>query len=134
MSRASIVSWFAALAVTVPWLLYGAGLYAAAGVPEPAPHASVSVQLEIWQKAGGRGEPLVTATNPYTYVYYADKGRPDVVVASWVARSYLRHHLGLYGTLRWQLSGAALTIWLTRNWSAEQLLSKAASIEALNAG
>ena len=31
----------------------------------------------------------------------------------------------------WHLSGAALTIWLTRNWTPTELISKAIEVENL---
>jgi len=30
----------------------------------------------------------------------------------------------------WHLSGAALTIWLTRNWTLDELIAKAVELEA----
>ena len=47
-----------------------------------------------------------------------------------VARSYNATHLDDRRMLWWHASGAALTIWLTRNWTQEQILAAAARLEA----
>jgi hypothetical protein len=49
--------------------------------------------------------------------------------AAWiVARSYNYSHLQHNQALWWHLSGAALTIWITRNWTSDQILSRAAEL------
>ncbi|MEJ1966761.1 MAG: hypothetical protein WDO56_36540 [Gammaproteobacteria bacterium] len=43
--------------------------------------------------------------------------------AAWIiARDYNMSHLRRRETLWWHLSGAALTIWLTRNWTSDEIL------------
>jgi len=47
---------------------------------------------------------------------------------AWViARSHNAEHLGNHQY--WHLSGAALTIWLTRNWTPTELIAKAVELE-----
>jgi hypothetical protein len=56
----------------------------------------------------------------------------EVAVASllaWViARNYNGSHLKNRRMIFWHLSGAALTIWVSRNWTAEQIVAAAAAI------
>jgi len=122
------------LAVAVPWSLYWLGLYGAGGTPEPpvvlAPREQ---QLAAWQRARGKGPPAVVPLNPYTYwgVAFLSDPRPASAMVAWqVARKYIVEHQRYPGMLWWHLSGAALTIWLTRNWSIEQLLTQASQSHA----
>lgn len=120
----------AVLLLAGPWALYGLGLYAAGGKPKPpATMASTEQQLTAWQRMRGKGAPVVPKLNPYTYFTVAVEPSPEksgLLVAWHVASDHLREHRRYEGMLWWHLSGASLSIWLTRNWSAEQLLSKAA--------
>lgn len=49
--------------------------------------------------------------------------------AAWlIARHYNAGHLKNRRSLWWQLSGAALTIWITRNWNSDQVVVTAADL------
>lgn len=51
------------------------------------------------------------------------------MLAAWqVASAHLLIHRRSTGMSWWHLSGAALTIWVTRNWSTEQILSQASVV------
>jgi hypothetical protein len=119
----------AALVCASPLLLYWLGLHAAGGKPEvPAVLAPKTVQLAAWREARGVGQPHITPINPYTYLpLIAEPGPhgPSLLVAWRVASSHLLQHQRYKGMGWWHLSGASLTIWLTRNWSIDQLLTKA---------
>jgi hypothetical protein len=112
-----------------PWGLYGLGLHGVDGRPSLPTPVSLETQQKVWAEARGIGTPRVGLLNPYTYFSVAtDKGRdrPGYLIAWWVASEYVRDHQRYRGMGWWHLSGAALTIWLTRHWTIEQLLSKSA--------
>jgi hypothetical protein len=130
LARGVAVALVAALvAAGVPWLLYGIGLHAASGRPErPVEIAAPADQIVMWKRARGEGAPSVLKLSPYTYLsMLEDPGsdRPGMVVSFRIASNHLRNHRRYDGKTWWYLSSAALTIWLTRNWSVEELLSKA---------
>lgn len=117
-----------------PWALYGLGLYVAGGKPAPPiVIAQPAVQLAEWKKARGLGTPAIAALDPYTYfasVTTPGNDQAGALVAWRVASAYIYEHKRYKGMGWWHLSGAALTIWLTRNWSTEQLLTAAAHSSA----
>ena len=116
-----------------PWAIYGLGLHGTVGRPEPPTAlAAPERQLAVWQLAKGTAEPKPVSLNPYNYLQLAAKpgpSRPALLVAWWVASDYNISHQRYPGMGWWHLSGAALTIWLSRNWSIEQLLTKAAELQ-----
>ena len=125
-----MVAGVALLLLAGPWVLYWVGLHGVQGTPEPPKLlATREQQLEVWRLARGSTEPTVVVLNPYTYLPLASRTgehKPALLVAWWVASDFNLQHQRYQGMLWWQLSGAAFTIWLTRNWSIEQLLSEAA--------
>ena len=119
-----------------PWLLYGVGLHGVIGRPTlPTRMAPDVDRMESWHAAHGVGQPSVYRLSPYTYfVSQADvDARAGRLVAWQVASSYLQENRRYNGMHWWHLSGAALTVWLTRNWSIDQMLSKLAESKASNA-
>lgn len=127
----------AALVVALsPLVLYAIGLQGVEGRPQlPRQLASPAGQAAAWQSVRGVGTPDVPRLNPYTYwsVVSGGESKAGVLLAWQVAANHLLSHRRYRGMHWWHLSGAALTIWLTRNWSAEQLLSKVAESRAQNA-
>jgi hypothetical protein len=95
------------------------------GRPVPLPNtASAAQRADAWSKFRGTGSPSIPKLTPYTY--FTEDNEAGVRVAWFVARKYLAEHRQTQGMLWWHLSGAALTIWLTRNLSADELLTMAA--------
>ncbi len=69
--------------------------------------------------------------NPYSLalrLLTAPEARtPPGELLTWqVASSYLSEHNRHKGMGWWHLSGAALAIWLSRNWTSEEILSAVA--------
>ncbi|WP_137939537.1 hypothetical protein [Chitinivorax sp. B] len=128
---AFVTVFLTALLISPP-VLYWLGLSGAQGLPaKPVLLASKEQQLLVWRKARGIGSPKVHAMNPYSVVIgllspSANRTDPGELVAWWVASGYLLEHQRHRGMIWWHLSGTALTIWLSRNWSCEELLSAAA--------
>lgn len=121
----------AMLLLASPYVLYRLGLSGVEGFPQkPVLAASREQQARVWSEARGVGTPHVTATNPYLYaarlVFTPGAAtRPGELIAWQVASRYLMMHRRYRGTAWWHLSGAALTIWLSRNWTEEEILSAA---------
>ncbi len=134
MLRRLLIYSFGAVALVVmssPLALYWLGLSGVEGLPsKPTVLASQERQLWVWKEARGKGVPSVTPLNPYSYVFrlianQSEPNHPGNLVAWWVASDYLSEHQRFKGMGWWHLSGAALTIWLSQNWSSEEMLSEA---------
>jgi len=117
------------LIVTAPMSLYFVGLNDIDGRPElPRTVASPQEIDAVWREVRGVSTPHIAAITPYSYLYLIySGGKPDrgSVVAWQVARTYNLVRIKSGGGMsRWHLSGAALLIWLTQNWTQEQIFSK----------
>jgi len=117
-------------AFLVPLGAYGLGLYGIEAMPQPPTTiAASSAQAAVWRSARGVGPAVVPRLNPYTYWHLSTGGgneKAGLLVAWGVAAEHLKEHRRYKGMHWWHLSGAALTIWLTRHWSVEQIMSRAA--------
>jgi hypothetical protein len=123
-----------ALFLSFPLALYLLGLNGVEGRPQkPLLRASVEQKTAVWKLAQGDGIPYVKPNNPYIYAasVFFTRGRrtsPDQLVTWWVARDYLVGHKRYKGMGWWHLSGASLAIWLSRNWTSDEILSAAAQL------
>ncbi|MBI3345793.1 MAG: hypothetical protein HY020_01110 [Burkholderiales bacterium] len=129
-TAAALVSLF----LLSPWLIYAAMLASIEGRPtRPESLVPAQEQVRLWRLADGTGEPRAEPMNPYGYAWelFVPTGQPapGETLAGWVSRDYLRAQ-PRRGMLAWHLSNAALTIWLTRNWTAQELASAVAPIAA----
>jgi hypothetical protein len=119
-----------AVVVIGPWLLYELGLANVIGRPSlpnsvPVPIAEAQ---GVWRKLREDGPIEIEPLNPYGYVLElvsSDGARSGSKVAWFVARNHNGSNLHNRRMIWWHLSGAALTIWLTRHWSRDQLIAKA---------
>jgi hypothetical protein len=122
------------LLLGLPLALYSLGLSGIEGRPQkPLQLASAEQKIAVWDRARGKGTPHIAADNPYSYVatvFFAHERRtpPTQLVTWWVARDYLVRHKRYKGMGWWHLSGAALAIWLSRNWTSDEILSAAAQL------
>src|SRR5262249_46041747 len=88
----------------------------------------------LWRKLRESPPIQVESMSPYSYllamVYGGSRGLPRGNHLAWVvARSYNTEHLK--DRLWWHPSGAALTIWLTRNWTTDELIAKGIELARL---
>jgi hypothetical protein len=129
VGRKTVVALLGLLAVplSVPAIAYRVDLFRIYGMPVPAVPADYApVDLSAaWQRCGDRAPLTVVPLNPWGYTAKLLWGSPGFEgtgqLAAWqVVRNYNYKHLppGMSG---WHLSGAALTIWVTRHWSGEQI-------------
>jgi hypothetical protein len=129
-----------ALLLGFPVALYSLGLSGVESRPQkPLQLASAEQKAAVWKRARGEGTPYVTADNPYSYgasVFFASVPRtpPGQLVTWWVARDYLVRHKRYKGMGWWHLSGAALAIWLSCNWTSDEILSAAAQLHQSASG
>ena len=127
-----------ALTVTVlcavaagPWLLYWYGLRQIDGRPIPSARAATAEQSDrLFEKLKITRPVRIDILQPYTYLLQGSHPTPGGRLAWIIARSYNVNHLGDQKLRMWHLSGAALTIWLTRNWTPTELIAKAIELEA----
>jgi hypothetical protein len=124
-----------ALLLGLPPALYWLGLSGVEGRPQkPRQLASIEQQNVVWKRARGTGAAHVAADDPYSYfvsvLFAQPKHTPPGQLVTWlVARDYLLTHQRHQGMGWWHLSGAALAIWLSRNWTSEEILSRAAQLK-----
>lgn len=115
----------ASLVGLAPWALYGIGLNNIEGRPIPPTAASPNLARE---DALGHGQSAlhVGPISPWGYVLAIAGDDPRALeaerAASIIARDYNVSHLRKRENLWWDLSGAALTIWITRNWTSDQIV------------
>ena len=133
-----------ALAATGAILLFGLpiGLYVVGisnirGRPEaPRNTDHLVADTDLLHKEFRSSAPFVLRTlNPWAFTATVLARSPQDTRpgnsdrAVWlIVRSYNSEHLKSRKMAAWHLSGAALTIWVSRNWSAEQVVTAAAAI------
>jgi hypothetical protein len=129
---AILLCFVAALLLAFPLGMYWLGLSGVDGFPQkPLQLVPKEQQVLVWRDARGDGAPRIEAMNPYSFAItlLVDgnlSAPPDQLIVWRVASSYLIGHQRNKGMGWWHLSGAALTIWLSRNWTSEEILSAAA--------
>jgi hypothetical protein len=120
-----------AFASAIPWLAYGIGLSQIDGRPTHATHTVSAEEKDGLLKKLRIPQPAeINPISPYSYLSYllqhktiGASGR----IAWIIARSHNIEHLSDHRY--WHLSGAALTIWLTRNWTPTELIARAVELE-----
>jgi hypothetical protein len=127
--RKALIALLVVLAVplSVPAIAYGVGLIKIEGRPVPAnPTDYAPAELAAaWQRCRDQLPVSVVPLNPWGYTAMMFRGESRFVgngqVAAWqIVRAHNSRHLP-GGTGWWHLSGAALTIWVTRHWTGEQI-------------
>jgi hypothetical protein len=133
--RGLIASIGAALVALIfgPWVLYAVALSnvtSRPALPTNGPVAASDAEA-VWRKLRERGPIVVEPLSPHRYLLVLltnDTLPPGAHVAWSVARNHNQERLADQRVIWWNLSGAALTIWLTRNWTTDQLVAKAHEI------
>lgn len=115
------------VALSIPAIAYGVGLLKIEGRPVPAdPGRYAPAELSAaWQRCHDRMPVAVVPLNPWGLtvgVLWGDGQFHGAgqYAAMQVARAHNYQHVR-GGMGWWHLSGAALTIWVTRNWTGEQI-------------
>jgi hypothetical protein len=125
------------IAGSLPFGLYWIGLSNIEGRPEPLVRAKdISSDTELLQQEF-RNQPPITirVLNPWTFIedfltdHPKDLRLDNGSHAIWmIARDYNYTHLKDRKMGYWHLSGAALSIWLSRTWTSDEIVAKAAAI------
>lgn len=134
----STVATLLALVLLGPWLLYEIGLRNISGHPSvPAVRQVGSRDAHlVWEELKESGPIRVQPLTPYSYIKSLMAGElssPGARTAWYVARDYNADNLHNKEMISWHVSGAALTIWLTCHWNADELLAKAGEIRRAKA-
>jgi hypothetical protein len=133
----SIVLVCVGLALLLPWGLYEVGLTNINGRPVAQTEPPISTQDDelLRRELRARHGISVVPLSPVGYFVGLLMANPKESAeesgadAAWlVARDYNASHLKSRRSIWWHLSGAALTIWITRNWTSDQVLSRAGEI------
>jgi hypothetical protein len=116
-----------------PWMLYFEGLHNIDGRPTPSAHAFNADDAAILQRYFHEPvTPIFHRLSPWSYFLAFLQPHPPefsgMNVVWTVARNYNQAHLKDRDAMMWHISGAALTIWISRNWTQEQILTTAAEI------
>jgi hypothetical protein len=119
------------VAATAPWAIYWYALRQIDGRPTATVHIATTEQVDRLFKLLKIAQPVqFDSISPYTYLLQGAHPNPSARLAWIIARSYnVKHLSNAHQTLIWHLSGAALTIWLTRNWTQTELIAKAVELE-----
>jgi hypothetical protein len=122
-----------------PLLFYEIGLANVDGRPLHASQTVVTPEdaEALWRRLRIPQPVRLDPVSPYSYVQalvFEDQKilGPSARIAWIIASSYNIGHLADHHAWAWHLSGAALTVWLTRNWTPNELVAKA--IELANNG
>lgn len=121
-----------ALFAAAPGLIYEAALGSIDGRPQAGAAPALNAEQRQWLRCELRADdrPGPPITNPWAYVSlltsddlfensYGDQ------LAGIVARNYNATHLQQARALQRHLSGAALTIWVSRHWTQDQMEAQA---------
>jgi hypothetical protein len=115
-------------AIAAPWLIYWFGLSEIEGYPTPATHTVTAEQIDSLFKRLRISQPVqIDPISPYSYVLQGVHQSASARIAWVIARSHNANHLSDHRY--WHLSGAALTIWLTRNWTPTELIARGVELE-----
>jgi hypothetical protein len=115
-------------ATATPWLIYWIGLNKIEGRPTPATHTATAEQVDSLFKKLRLSQPVqIDPISPYSYFLQGVHPGASTRIAWVIARSHNAKNLS--DRRYWHLSGAALTIWLTRNWTPTELIAGAIEVE-----
>ena len=113
-------------ALAGPGVAYVLAMQNVDGLPSPAGVAATDAKLAAaaWRACGESGPIAIAPDNPWNFSYRLLTAtrvpRPgDRAVWAVARRHNVTHPLADHRY--WHFSGAALQIWITRNWSAEQV-------------
>jgi hypothetical protein len=119
-----IVIFIAAL----PGGLYIVGIYMVEGKPFPPSNLATTEEQEkiFLHIEKNIAETKVLRLNPWSYslMLITQELPQGIRPSSLVARNYNQTHIKNHRMLYWHLSDASMTIWVSRNWTSEQILTK----------
>jgi len=125
------------LTAASPMFLYWWGLSNLASVPVSSQlRLTAAQEREIWIEEKETGTPRINKATPYGYILYfschlsygpnsfeCKSEYPGLRVSAFSVRNQLAEQVRGKGNTVWQVTWAAYTIWVTRNWDVHQVLS-----------
>lgn len=111
------------------WGLYGYGLNALPENTAPAREPIPMVTLQaLWVSETGSTSMFMTRMSPWNWVRsFAGEGElaipPSANIAGYAARKLLGRNQEKSHGFSWHVNWCAATIWVSRNWSAEEAIS-----------
>jgi hypothetical protein len=119
-----------------PPSLYALGLGNVIGRPsQPASCHPTPTDRALLEHTLRMSQPFtVKPLSPWGYLNFIledDARNPaagGIEATSFVAQHYNTQHLKSRRAIAWHLSGAALTIWITRHWSADEVVCAAVDV------
>lgn len=121
---------FAAFAAASPEIVYRLLMLEISQVPEPVERLSGPEMEAAWKSLGGAGAPTLKPVYTWRLWRLADPQRmePGLKAADFVAELHLMilkstGRLGSASGFHERLRKAALTIWLSRHWTAEEVVA-----------
>jgi hypothetical protein len=128
----------ALVAACIPLGLYFLGLANIEGRPTPPTQTNnvVADQELLKQNLGTRDPIVIEAANPWTFLCSMFFGKQDLRsehgrslrAVGIIAITYNSSHLRVHGKIWWHLSEMSLTIWVTRHWSTDEIITAAANL------
>jgi hypothetical protein len=116
-----------------PWPFYGIGLAKVDGRPLHTSQTVVTPEdaEALWRRLSIPQPVRLDPVSPYPYVQALVFGDQKILgpssrIAGIIVSSCKIGHLTDHRA--WHLSGAALTVWLTRNWTPNELVAKAVEL------
>ena len=120
-----------------PMLIYWWGLSNLETDPVPSTiKLTPKQEQEIWRKEKEVGSPSIKSVTPYGYILYfncgVDKGLyanecmekyPGLRLSALAVRRQVGAQVAGKGSLVWQVTWLAYTIWVTQNWNVHQILA-----------
>lgn len=118
-----------------PWLVYQGALLLVDGrpLPPPPPYLNHQRAEQVWRCLRQALPVKVVPASPhaiaYGFMFAGEIVKTPGTFAVWqIAREHNRKHLWPSKFGIWHTSGAALTVWLTRNWTSDQIVTAAYQI------
>ena len=123
-----------------PWALYGYGLTFVEGRPMPPTDVSVTAEdiPGMWTELRVSNPVPTPSYSPHGYLLAVALSLSDAVglpgripgsALLWqVARSYNSGHMRSSRQAHWHLAGGCMMIWLSRNWTHDELVAKAVEL------
>jgi hypothetical protein len=125
------------LVLLLPVLIYWWGLSNLETEPVPSTIKLTSEQeQEIWRKEKEVGNPYIKSVTPYGYILYFScstkkglnatecmEGYPGLRLSALAVRRQVGKQLAGKGSVVWQITWLAYTIWVTQHWDVHQILA-----------
>ncbi len=126
----------------IPYGIYYLGLSNTQSYPKLPVNAITDDERvkELWEKYKGIGSPELKKISPWTYISMIEKCSVDKKCVEYPGLQHTRYVASEHvldtgkskSSLMWHISIASNTIWISNNWTIDQVLSKIDEIELQN--